>query len=123
MSGPFGKLYIWNAKVLLLGVDHLANSSLHIVADMDDSPVNVFTKKFRALIIDNGDEKIIYARRHTAHSRKTRDPNLMEKYCIQYKAMKIFKIGNTELRVISLRPFVDMMKKLYKKGITIYPIK
>lgn len=121
LNGPFGKLYEWKAKMLLLGVDHLANSSLHIVEDMSDFPVKVFTPKFKALVIDGKNEKIIEARRHTAHSRKTRDPNIMEMYCLQYKVMKIFKIGNTELRVIDIKPFVEMMTKLYKKGITIYP--
>ena len=123
MNGPFGKLYEWNAKMLLIGVDHFANSSLHIVEDMSDFPVKVFTDKFKALIIGSGSKKIIEARRHTIHSRKIRDPNIMEKYCLQHKVMKISKIGNTELRVIKIKPFVDMMKKLYKKGITIYPFK
>ena len=123
MNGPFGRLYGWNAKIMLLGVDHLANSSLHIVEDDPDFPVKVFTPKFRALIIDNGRKKIIYARRHTAYSRKIRDPNLMEKYCLKYKVMKVLKIGNTELRVIKIKEFVDMMEKLFRKGITIYPVK
>ncbi len=123
MNGPFGKLYHWNAKIMLIGVDHLANSSLHIVEDMLDFPVNVFTDKFKALILDNGKKKIIEARRHTAYSRRIRDPNIMEKYCLQHEVMKILKIGNTELRIIKIKPFVDMMKKLYKKGITIYQTK
>ena len=123
MNGPFGKLYEWNAKMLLIGVDHLANSSLHIVEDMPDFPVKVFTDKFKALIIGSRSKNIIEARKHTKHSRKIRDPNIMENYCLQYKVMKILKIGNTELRVIKINPFVDMMKKLYKKGITIYPVK
>ena len=120
MNGPFGRLYHKNAKMLLIGVDHLANSSLHIVEDMPDFPVKVFTSRFRAIVYNNGNKKIIEARRHTAHSRKIRDPNIMEKYCLEYKVMKIFKIGNAEMRVIQIKPFVDMMKELYKKGITIY---
>ncbi|MBI2658445.1 AAC(3) family N-acetyltransferase [Candidatus Woesearchaeota archaeon] len=121
MNGPFGKLYRWKAKIMLLGVDHLANSSLHIVEDKPYFPVKVFTEKFRVLMKDNGKEKIIEARRHTDHSRKTRDPNIMEKYCLRHKAMKILKIGNTELRVIDIKKFVDMMDGLCKRGITIYP--
>ena len=121
MNGPFGKLYYWNAKMLLIGVDHLANSSLHIVEDMQDFPVKVFTHKFKALILEDGKKKLIEARRHTTHSRRIRDPNIMEKYCLKYNVMKIFKLGKTEIRVIKIKPFVDMMKELYKKGITIYP--
>jgi len=34
--------------------------------------------------------------------------------------MKIYKIGNTEMRVMKVRDFVDCMEKLLKKGITIY---
>lgn len=121
MSGPFGRLYRWKAKIMLLGVDHLANSSLHIVEDKPYFPVKVFTEKFKVLIRDRGNEKIIEARRHTDRSRKIRDPNIMEKYCLRHKVMKILKIGNTELRIIDIKKFVDMMDRLCKRGITIYP--
>ena len=121
MNGPFGRLYRWNAKIFLLGVDHHANSSLHIVEDYPDFPVKVFTPRFKVLVDNKGKKKVILARRHTDYSRKIRNPNLMEKYCHKYKLIKICKIGNTELRVISIKPFVDMMKKLSEKNITIYP--
>ena len=123
MNGPFGKLYHWNAKIFLIGVDQLANTPLHIVEDKTDFPVKVFTDKFKVLIIDKGNERIIMARKHLESLRKHRDPNILEKYCMSYGVMKVYKLGSTELRVLNTKDFVHMMEKLVRKNITIYHIK
>lgn len=123
MKGPFGKLYYWNAKIFLIGVDQLANTPLHIVEDKIDFPIRVFTDQFKFLAINNGKKKVIKARKHLDRLKKHRDPNILERYCMKYNVMKIYKIGNTELRVLNTKDFVHMMERLTKKGITIYHIK
>lgn len=123
MNGPFGKFYYWNAKIFLIGVDQLANTPLHIVEDKTDFPVKVFTDKFKVLALNNGKKKIIQSRRHLSSLRRHRDPNILEKYCMKYKVIKIYKLGNTELRVLNTRNFVHMMEQLVARNITIYHVK
>lgn len=123
MKGPFGKLYNWNAKIFLIGVDQLANTPLHIVEDKTNFPVKVFTDKFKVLAINQGKKKIIEARKHLSSLKRHRDPNILEKHCIKNKLMKIYKIGNTELRVLNTKDFVDMMEELVRKNITIYHVR
>src|SRR3989338_2827679 len=123
MNGPFGKLYYWNAKIFLIGVDQLANTPLHIVEDKTNFPVKVFTDKFKVLVVNKGKKRLIEARKHLPSLRKHRDPNILEKYCMRYYVMKIYKIGNTELRVLNTKDFVEMMEKLVEKNITIYHVK
>ena len=121
MKGPFGKLYKLNAKIFLIGVDQLANSSIHIVEDKCKFPVKVFSDKLDAIVIDErGNRKKIKFRRHLQHLYKIRKNNIMENYLLKDKLMKIYKIGNTEMRVVTERDFVNCMEKLLKKGITIY---
>ena len=123
MNGPFGKIYYWNAKIFLIGVDQLANTPLHIVEDKTNFPVKVFTDKFKVLVFNKGKKKIIEARKHLNSLRRHRDPNILEKYCMQHKIMKIYKLGNTELRVLNAKDFVHMMEKLVERNITIYHVK
>ena len=96
---------------------------MHIVEDKTDFPVKVFTDKFKVLIVDDRKEKIIEARKHLDSLRKHRDPNILEKYCMSYDAMRIYDLGSTELRVLNARDFVHMMEKLVRKNITIYHVK
>jgi len=124
MEGPFGKMYNWNAKIFLIGIDQLANTPLHIVENRVAFPLKLFTKKFKYLaILRDGKTEIHTARRHLDRLKKIRDPNILEKYCLQYDVMKIHKMGKTELRVLSTKNFIDMYEKLVKRGITIYCLK
>jgi aminoglycoside 3-N-acetyltransferase len=121
MNGPFGKLYKLGAKVFQIGVDQLANSSIHIVEDKCKFPIKVFTQKFDALAIDEkGKKRKIKFRKHVSHLYKIRKNNIMEGYMLKDKLMKIYPFGNTELRVMKVKDFVHRMEKLLKKGITIY---
>jgi len=116
MNGPFGKLYKLNAKIFLIGVDQLANSSIHIVEDKCKFPVDIFTHKLNAVV----DKKKMKFKRHLSHLYKIRKNNIMEKYLLEGKLMRVCKFGNTELRVIKEKDFVHCMEKMLKKGITIY---
>ena len=121
MNGPFGKIYRLDAKVFQIGVDQLANSSIHIVEDKCKFPIRVFTDKLDALVIDEkGGKRKIKFRKHLTHLYKIRKNNIMEGYMLKGNLMKIYPFGNTELRVMRVRDFVNCMEKLLKKGITIY---
>ncbi|MBI2653378.1 AAC(3) family N-acetyltransferase [Candidatus Woesearchaeota archaeon] len=121
MRGPFGKLYELNAKICQIGVDQLANSCIHIVEDKIKFPIKIFSDKIKAEIIDeNGKKKIIWFRKHLDNLYKTRNNNILEKYLLEEKLMKIYPFGNTELRVHKVKDLVHLMEKLAKKGITIY---
>ncbi len=121
MKGPFGKLYKLDAKIFLIGVDQLANSSIHIVEDKCKFPIGVFTKKMKAVVTDEkGGKKIIYFRNHLPHLHKIRNNNIIEKYLLEDGSMRIFQFGDTELRALKARDLVRVMENLLKKGITIY---
>jgi len=121
MNGPFGKLYELDAKIFQIGVDQLANSSIHIVEDKCKFPIKVFSDKLKAEVVDeNGNKKIIEFRNHLPHLYKIRNNNMMEKHMLSDKIIKIYPFGNTELRVTRVRDFVHCMERLLEKGVTIY---
>lgn len=121
-EGPFYKLMELDAKIFLIGVDQLANSSIHIVEDRyKNFPIGVWTEKQKFLVTyPDGSEKIIYARWHLQHLYKIRDNNMLEKPFLKEGLMKIYPFFNTELRVIKVRDVADCMERLAKKNITIY---
>jgi len=121
VKGPFGKLYELNAKIFQIGVDQLANSSIHIVEDKIKFPIKVFTERLKAEATDeNGKKKFIYFRRHLPHLYKIRNNNMLEKHLLERGLIKIYPFGNTELRIHRVKDLVGMMEELAKKGITIY---
>lgn len=121
-EGPFHKLMELDAKIFLIGVDQLANSSIHIVEDSyKDFPFKVWTGKNKVLVIyPDRSKKIIHARWHFPNLYKIRDNNMLEKPFLKEGLMKIYPFFNTELRVIKVRDVKDCMERLAKKGITIY---
>ncbi|MAG92118.1 hypothetical protein CMO83_05575 [Candidatus Woesearchaeota archaeon] len=121
-KSPFYKLYHLDAKIFLIGVDQLANSSIHIVEDKYKKfPFKVWTKRNKVLVaLENGSNKTIYARWHLSHLYKIRDNNMLEKPFLRESLMKIYPFFNTELRVIRVRDSTDCMERLAKRNITIY---
>ena len=121
-EGPFYKLLELDAKIFLVGVDQLANSSIHIVEDKyENFPDNVWNEKQKVLAIyPDGSQKIIYARWHLPHLYKTRNNNMLEKPFLKEGLMKIFPFFSTEIRVIRVRDVADCMERLARKNITIY---
>lgn len=121
-KGPFGRLLQRKTKVLLIGVDQLANTCLHIVEDDPNFPVKVFTEKFKVILVDRyGREKIIMVRKHLPHLAKTRVPNLVEPYLIERGVLSIHPFGNTEVRLMEILKFQKVMEDLAIQQITIYP--
>ena len=121
-EGPFYKLLELDAKICLVGVDQLANSSIHIVEDSYRKfPFKVWVKKQKILVIfEDGTQKEIYARWHLPHLYRIRDNNILEKYFLQENIMSISKFFNTEIRIIKVRDVQKCMTELAKKNITIY---
>ena len=121
-TGPFRKLYDMDAKIFLIGVDQLANSSIHLVEDKYKKfPFKVWAKKAKVEVtMPNKKKKIIYARWHLSHLYKIRDNNILQKYFLKENLMRVHKFFNTELRVIRIRDVNDCMERLAKRGITIY---
>ena len=121
MEGPFGKLYESDAKIVLIGVDQLANSSIHIVENKCKFPIEVFSEALNGYVTDkNGDEVKVKFKKHLPHLYKVRKNNIMEKYLLKDKLMDIFPMGNTEIRVMKVKDFVHCMEGLLAKGVTIY---
>ena len=121
-EGPFYNLLELDAKIFLIGVDQLANSSIHIVEDKyKNFLIKVWTEKQKVFVkYKDGNKKIIYARWHLPHLYKIRDNNILEKYFLKESLMKLHKFFNTELRIIKVRDVADCMERLAKKNITIY---
>jgi aminoglycoside 3-N-acetyltransferase len=121
-EGPFYKLLELNAKIFLIGVDQLANSSIHVVEDRyKNFPKKVWTEKNKAIVTyPDGSKQAIHVRWHLPNLYKIRDNNMLEKPFMEEGLMKIYLFFNTELRVISVRDVADCMERLAKKGVTIY---
>lgn len=121
-QGPFYKLLELDAKIFLIGVDQLANSSIHIVEDSYKGfPFKVWTEKSKVLVTyPDGSQKIIHARWHLPNLYKIRDNNMLEEPFLKEGLMKTYPFFNTELRVIKVRDVTKCMERLAKKGITIY---
>ena len=121
-EGTFYKLMELDAKIFLIGVDQLANSSIHIVEDsFKKFPFKVWTEKSKVLVIlQNGSQKTIYARWHLPNLYKIRDNNMLEKPFLREGLMKVFPFFNTEMRVIKVRDVKNCMERLARKNITIY---
>ncbi len=120
-DGPWGKLYELNAKIFLIGVDQLANSTIHVIEGIQKYPIPVFTEKMKAVIIDEqGQKKNISFRTHLHHLDKIKKCNIMEPYLHAENLMKVYPFGQTELRVMQAKEYVCLMQKLLEKGITIY---
>ncbi|MBI2101456.1 AAC(3) family N-acetyltransferase [Candidatus Woesearchaeota archaeon] len=124
-KSPFYRLYELDAKIFLIGVDQLANSSIHIVEDRYKKfPFKVWTKPNKVLVtFNNGSKKVIYARWHLPNLYRIRDNNMLEKHFLEENLMGIFPFFGTELRVIKARDVADCMERLAKKNITIYSTK
>ena len=121
-ESPFQKLVELDAKIFLIGVDQLANSSIHIVEDTYKYfPFKIWTGKNKVEVtMENGSKKTIYARWHLPHLYRIRDNNILEKYFLQENIMSISKFFNTEIRIIKVRDVQKCMTELAKKNITIY---
>lgn len=121
-EGPFYKLLELDAKIFLVGVDQLANSSIHIVEDKyKHFPIKVWNEKQKILVMyPDGSKKIIYVRWHLPHLYRIRDNNILEKPFLKEGLMKIYPFFNTEVRVIKVRDVAGCMERLAKKNITIY---
>ena len=121
-KSPFYRLYQLDAKIFLIGVDQLANSSIHIVEDKYKRfPFKVWTKPNKVLAtFSDGSKKIIHARWHLPNLYRIRDNNMLEKHFLGENLMNIYQFFGTELRVIKARDVADCMERLAKKNITIY---
>ena len=124
-AGPFYKLMELDAKIFLIGVDQLANSSIHIVEDKYlDFPFKVWAEKAKVIVtLEDGSIIEVYARWHLPNLYKIRDNNMLEKHFLEENLMKIYPFFNTEVRVIKVRDSTDCMERLAKKNITIYSTK
>ena len=121
-EGPFYKLLELNAKICLVGVDQLANSSIHIVEDSyAQFPFKVWDEKKKVEVtFEDGKKKIIEARWHLPHLYKIRDNNMLEKPFLQENLMSVNDFFNTEIRIITEKDMLDCMTRLAKKNMTIY---
>lgn len=125
---PFHKLMQLNGNIVLLGADIDTMSFFHVVEDCTKFPIRVYEKKPRILkaIDENGE----------LHSIKTYAHDLdVHEYCIDDNpavikrmrallekagVLKTIPLGKGKLSLLNSRELMQEMRKLTKKGITIY---
>lgn len=122
-KSPFYRyLKLKNAKILLIGVDTDAITTIHAVEDSINFPINVYTSKIYNINCINwfGEKIIVETRSHNpvvSLSRNTRrfDEIFREKCFIGEE-----KIGLGKITLIDAKKFFDLLVELAKSGYTVY---
>jgi aminoglycoside 3-N-acetyltransferase len=122
-SSPFYKLTLKEGKILLVGVT-LANSciNLHVLEDVVNFIYPVYKNKlFDVEIIDeNSQKRIMKTKVHDKQWSMKRKCDVLIPLFEQEGVMRRVKIGNADSFIIDARLFLNSLKTLMNKGITIY---
>ncbi|MBN1330333.1 MAG: AAC(3) family N-acetyltransferase [Candidatus Heimdallarchaeota archaeon] len=102
-NSPLGKLYDMNAKILLIGVGHENNTSLHLAECLADLP-NHPSSSQGAAILENGKRVWLTWTSKVSESDDFHELGLAFEKSINYKPGKI---GQAESRLFNMRENVD----------------
>ena len=102
-DSPIARLYDLNGLILLLGVSHSNNSSLHLAEYRCDYPGKTFTKTGCAMMVDN-------IRKWVEWEELELNADDFEQLGKDFESNKKFilgKVGEAEARLISVKAIVD----------------
>lgn len=102
-AAPVGKLYDLDGYVLLLGVGHSSNTSLHLAETRADYPGKTFIKETSAMLVGGSRERVSYT---TLDYHSEDFEALGEAYEAQ-ESIRLCSVGQAEVRYLRQRPLVD----------------
>lgn len=102
-GSPLDKCYQLDGHVLLIGVGHDKNTSLHLAETRASFPGKTMTEESSAVMIDGKREWITYATQAVDDSDFITLGNEYE----QEINLKVHRIGNAEVRLLEQRPLLD----------------
>ncbi|WP_438496890.1 aminoglycoside N(3)-acetyltransferase [Paenibacillus sp. IHBB 3054] len=102
-GSPLDKIYQLNGYVLLVGVGHDRNTSLHLAEARADFPGKHMVDESSAVLVDGRREWLTYSTQAVDDSDFVTLGNEYE----QEINLKIHHIGNAEIRLLAQRPLVD----------------
>ena len=111
-GSPIARLYDIDGLILLLGVTHLNNSSIHLAEYRCEFPGKKYNKTGSAMLVNN-------QRKWVEWTELELDPDDFEQLGADYESSinyKPGKVGEAEARLISLRAIVDYGVEWLKKN-------
>lgn len=102
-DSPLDKLYQLNGYVLLIGVGHDKNTSLHLAETRADFPTKQMVNESSAIMADGTRKWVTY---NTQAVDDSDFVSLGEEY-EKEKNLRIHRIGNADVRFLEQRPLVD----------------
>ncbi len=110
-KSPLGDIYKRKGNILLIGVDHESNTSLHLAEYMAD--YNKEVKKFGSPVLKNG--KRIWAE-YEDIDFETDDFNEVAEAYEEKNEYVSFKLGQTVAKLFSQKDFVDFAVSWFEKN-------
>lgn len=111
-NSPIDKLYQLDGYVLLIGVGHNKNTSLHLAEYRANFPGKRFTNESSAVMVDGRREWVTYRTQVVDDEDFVKLGSIYEKE----KNIKIHKVGNADIRFMKQRPLVDWAVEWMKKN-------
>ncbi len=102
-ESPIGKLYELDGYILLLGVPHENNTSLHLAEHRADFPGKKMISEGTAVMVDGQRQWVDFE----MLDLETDDFNTIGTAYEQANHIPIHKVGNAEVRFMKQRPLVD----------------
>ncbi|MCR2821648.1 AAC(3) family N-acetyltransferase [Lederbergia panacisoli] len=110
INSPIGKVFQLDGRILLLGVSHDSNTTIHLAESLNDVPYRTFST---ILLSNNGQIKKVEVPiiNHCCQNFKKVEPLLKEKGCLT-----IQKIGNGMSQFMKASDVVDVASVQLKKN-------
>ena len=102
-SSPLGKLYELDGHVLLIGVNHSVNTSLHLAEHRADYPGKRYVRESSAILVDGKRQWVTY---QTLDLQANDFATIGNAYEAAYK-IPLYRLGQARVRFIKQRPLVD----------------
>lgn len=109
-AAPVGKLYELDGHVLLLGVGHGSNTSLHLAETRADYPSKTFIKETSAMLVGGRRERVSYT---TLDYHSEDFEALGEAYEAQ-EGIRLCHVGQAEVHYLRQRPLVDFAMRWFE---------
>jgi aminoglycoside 3-N-acetyltransferase len=108
-GSPYDKLVQADGKILLLGVGHEVNTTLHLVENTNGAPT-VCRERFEPVVIDNTGTSIVVPTHPHMPSFRRRYPRV-EPQLLATGAQRNEKVGHATARLIDARARADLVGK------------
>lgn len=102
-GSPLGKLYELDGRILLIGVGHDKNTSLHLAETRARFPSKTYGEESSAILVDGNRQWVTYSTQKVDDSDFVQLGNDYE----QTNSLPIHRVGNADVRFMGMRSLVD----------------